>query len=184
MTLNEIIEKRRAYRSLSPVTITPELIHDLAKAAGLAPSCFNNQPWQYVFVYDPEQLTRMHAALNPGNEWAKSASLIIAVLGKKESDCVMKDGREYFLFDIGMASAFLILQATVKELVAHPIAGYDPVKVKEVLQIPEGLNVITLIIAGKHSDKINPVLSEKQIESEKERPVRLELNKFVHYNSY
>ena len=39
MELKELIERRRAYRSLAPVSITKELIYDLAGCAGLAPSC-------------------------------------------------------------------------------------------------------------------------------------------------
>jgi len=44
MDLKEIIDKRRAYRSLAPAQITDELIEDLAGCAGLSASCFNNQP--------------------------------------------------------------------------------------------------------------------------------------------
>jgi len=56
MEIKEGIESRRAYRSLDPVIITDELVQDLAKYAGLAPSCFNKQPWRFVFVYDREML--------------------------------------------------------------------------------------------------------------------------------
>jgi hypothetical protein len=44
--------------------------------------------------------------------------------------------------------------------------------------------VITLIIIGKHSKTINPVLSEQQEEAEKKRPERLSLKKFVFFNTY
>ena len=70
MDVREAIERRRAYRSLSPVKITPELLADLAHAASLAPSCFNKQPWRFVAVYDREILSRLHGALARGNEWA------------------------------------------------------------------------------------------------------------------
>ncbi|MCF8008335.1 MAG: nitroreductase family protein [Halanaerobiales bacterium] len=50
MDVKEAIEKRRAYRSLEPVKIDKMLIKELSEAASLAPSCFNNQPWKYVFV--------------------------------------------------------------------------------------------------------------------------------------
>ena len=56
MDVKEAIMTRRAYRSFVPVTITRELVEDLAGAAGLAPSCNNNQPWRFVFVYGPEAL--------------------------------------------------------------------------------------------------------------------------------
>jgi nitroreductase len=183
MDIIQAIRERRAYRSLEPVKITKELAKDLARSAQLAPSCFNNQPWRFIFVYEPETLKNMHAALSPGNEWAQSASMIIAVFSKKEDDCIIRD-REYHQFDTGMGVGFLILRATELELVAHPIAGFSPKKTREILGIPEEYQVITLIIVGKHSKQINPVLSEKQVEAERTRPERMPLEKFVYFNRF
>lgn len=183
MEVIEAIEKRRAFRSLIPVKITENLIKDLAESAQLSASCFNNQPWRYVFVYEPEMLKKMHEALSSGNEWAQKASMIIVVLGKQEDDCVIHD-RIYYRFDIGMATMAIILRATELGLVAHPIAGYSPKKTREILGIPEDVDVITLVIVGKHSDKIDPVLSEKQVEAEKERPERIPIDDFVYMNRY
>lgn len=183
MDVREAIEKRRAYRSLAPVEITPGLIEDLAGAARLFCSCFNNQPWRYVFVYDPVVLKRMHDVLSKGNEWAQAASMIIAVLSRAEFDCQIKD-RDYYHFDTGMATAALILRATEIGLVAHPIAGYSPKKTRPVLNIPDDMEVITLVIVGKKADTLNPVLSEKQIAAEKNRPERLPLSRIVFHNLY
>ena len=66
--LRDILDRRRATRSLAPVEITQAMIKDLAESARLMPSCFNKQPWRFIFVYDKEQLTRLHSALNKGNE--------------------------------------------------------------------------------------------------------------------
>ncbi len=184
MDVKSAIKERRAYRSFEPVSITKQLVADLAECAQLAPSCFNNQPWRYVFVYDPDALKKMHGTLSKGNEWAMSASMIIAVLSKKEMSCVMKDGREYFAYDTGTATGFIILRATEMGLVAHPIAGYDPAKVREALNVPADMSVVTLVIVGKHTAKLNPVLSEKQIEAEKARPERLPLEKIYCENGY
>jgi len=183
MDVKEAIYTRRAFRSLAPAEITDVLINDLAESAQLFCSCFNNQPWRYVFVYDSEMLKKMHDALSPGNEWARAASMIIAVFSKPELDCMIK-GRNYYLFDTGMASAAMILRATELGLVAHPIAGYSPKKTKEILGIPKEMEVITLIIVGKHATTISPVLSDKQIEAEKKRPERIPLDKFVYKKSY
>ncbi|MCS7257942.1 MAG: nitroreductase family protein [candidate division WOR-3 bacterium] len=181
MTVKEAISNRRAYRSLNPVPITQELIFELASAVQLAPSCFNNQPWRLVFVYDPEVLDKLKKTLSRGNEWAYDASMIIAVFSKKELDCVINE-REYYLFGCGMAAGFLILRATELGLVAHPIAGYNHKLVKEVLGIPGDFTVITLIIIGKHASEIKPVLTEKQREQELNRPERLPFEKFVYLN--
>lgn len=183
MDVKEAIEKRRAYRSLEPVEITKDFINDLASCAQITASCFNNQPWQYIFVYNSKALKKMHEALSQGNEWAHKASMIIVVLGKKEDDCVIHD-RIYYRFDIGMATEAMILRAAELGLVAHPIAGYSPKKTREILNIPDNIEVIALVIVGKHSDKINPDMSEKQIKDEKKRPERKPIKDFVFHNKY
>ncbi|HBO84453.1 MAG: nitroreductase [Deltaproteobacteria bacterium GWC2_42_11] len=183
MDVKEAIEKRRAYRSLEPVEITKDLIEKLGEAVILAPSCFNNQPWRFVFVYEPDVLKKMHTTLSKGNEWAYAASMIIAVFSNKELDCLLK-GREYYLFDTGMTTAFLILRATELGLVAHPIAGYNEEAVKKLLVIPDNMTVITLVIIGKHSENISALLSDKQIEAEKKRPERLSMEKVVYLNRF
>ena len=183
MDVKEAINKRRAYRSLESVTITEDIVEDLARSSSLSCSCFNNQPWRFIFVYDKEKLKELFSALSKGNKWAYNASMIVAVFSKKDYDCVVKE-REYYLFDTGMVVGMMILRATELELVAHPIAGFNEEKTKEILNIPADMRVITLIIVGKHSKEIKPELSEEQAEIEKERPERKNLNEFVWFNSY
>jgi nitroreductase len=178
MDVHRAIKERRAYRSLSPVAITDDLIEDLARSARLAPSCFNNQPWRLVFIRSPKMLVRMHDALSSGNAWAKAASLIIAVFSKPDDDCIIRD-RIYHQFDCGLGAGFLLLRATELGLVAHPIAGFSPKKTREILGISKDYQVITLIIVGKRADELNPDLSEKQIAREKRRPRRKKLSEFA-----
>jgi len=184
MDVKVAIENRRAYRSLAAIKITEEIINELGKAAQLTPSCFNKQPWRFVFVYEDSQLERIkNETLNEGNSWAKKASMIIAVFSKKDLDCVIKD-REYYLFDTGMAVASIMLRATEMGLVAHPIAGYSPNKIREVLNIPSEYNVITLLVIGKKDPKIPADFDEYQVKNEKNRPKRKPLKEFVFHNIF
>jgi nitroreductase len=179
MNVTDAIEARRAYRSLDPVEISKDIVENLARAASLAPSCFNKQPWRYVFTYGQEPLLELKTALNKGNEWAHFASMIIAVFTKKDDDCIIKN-REYALFDTGLATGLLILRATELGLVAHPIAGYDEQKAKQVLNVPEDSTLITIIIVGKKRKELRPEMSEGQKQSETKRPERLDFGKFVY----
>lgn len=183
MELKDVIEKRRSYRSLKPCKISEEVIRDVAGYASLAPSCYNNQPWRFVFVYEKDKLEKLFDTLSKGNSWAKLCSMIIAVFSQKELDCVV-GGKEYYLFDTGMATAFLILRLTDLGFVAHPIAGYDEDKVKKILNISENMTVITLIIVAEKSCELNPVLSEKQREWEEKRPERLKFEEFCGLNGW
>ncbi len=181
--IKEGINKRRAYRSLEVIDISPDLIKDLAESAQLAPSCMNNQPWRYIFVKDNEILHEIFKTLPPTNAWVKKSSIIIAVVSKPEYDCMLGE-RIYYLFDTGMATAFLILRATELELVAHPIAGFDENKVKQILDIPEEMRLITLVNVGKHSREINPDLSDNMKLGEKQRPPRKILSEFAFLDRY
>ena len=183
MELKDVISKRRAYRSLDPVEISNKQIEELAEAASLSASCFNKQPWRFVFVRNKQLLGEIFKALSKGNEWATKASAVIAVASQPDLDCIIA-GREYFLFDTGMAAANLILRATDMGLVAHPIAGFKESMVKEMLNIPEEMTVITLVIIGRHSSKVSDTLSEQQKNWEVNRPERLKREEFFFIDSY
>ena len=179
MNVTDAIKARRAYRSLDPVEITDELIRDLATHAGLSASCNNNQPWHFAFIRDGEMLAKIHPLLPAGNRWMQQSSMIVAVFSRPGNDCIVKD-RVYYLFDTGMATAFLILRATELGLVAHPVAGYDEPAIKQLLGIPPEYQLITLINVGKHSNTVSSLLSEKQVASERQRPPRKAFDEYAY----
>jgi nitroreductase len=182
MDVIDAIQKRRAYRALGPAAITDDMVKDLVGAAQLSASCFNNQPWRFVFARSAEALARVHEGLNKTNGWAFKAPLIIAAFAKKENDCLIKE-REFYLFDLGMAVSALLLRATELGLVAHPIAGFDPDKIRAALNIPEGNMVLTLVIVGKKTDDLS-ALTPGQAGSEGARPPRLALENIYAIDSY
>jgi len=183
MNIKEVIENRRAYRSLESIEITKDLIVELVHVAQIAPSYSNNQPWRFIFIKDQNVLNTIFTTLSKTNKWVEKASLIIAVFSKPENDCIIGD-RKYNLIDMGLATAFIILRATELGLVAHPIAGFNEQKAKKILHIPLDMNLITLIIIGKHSKESNPVLSEKMKLGEKQRPPRKPLNEFIFIDDF
>ncbi len=173
MNVKDAIQARRSYRALGPADITDEIVKELAESARLMCSCYNNQPWRFVFVRSGEALAKVHQGLSKGNEWVHNASLVIAAFARRDSDCIVKE-REYFLFDLGMAVGSLLLRATELGLVAHPIAGFDSGKIKESLGIPEEYLLVTLINVGKKIDDLEG-LASWQVEAEVKRPERLPL---------
>jgi nitroreductase len=180
MEFDDVVNKRRSRRSFAPVDVSETIIKQLAAVASLAPSCSNKQPWRFVFVRSPAMLERVLATLTPGNAaWAKPASLIVAVWSRADLDCQIPDGRAYFQFDTGMASAFLMLAATARNLESHPIAGFDPEAAREVLALPSDARVITLVIMGGHSPKPSSTLTDWQVKAESERPPRLPFEEFA-----
>ena len=184
MEFSNLLEERRSYRSLEPVKIDESLIDKLANAIKLTPSCYNKQPWRFLFIYDKEILKKTFDALSEGNAWAKKASMIVAVLSQKDFDCVLPDDRTYYKFDTGMATGILLLKSTELGLVAHPIAGYNSEIIKQIFNIPQTIEVLALVIIGKRAKDISPELKDYQIESEKNRPERKENKDFIYINEY
>lgn len=183
MELDLVIEQRRALRAIEPIDITDETIIKLAEAAKMSPSCYNNQPWNYIFIKDNEPLTKVKKCLPKGNAWANESSLIIAVFTKKEDDCIVKN-REYYLFDTGMSCAFLQLKAVDLGLVIHPIAGFDEKEIKSILNIPEEYLLITLLIVGQNSAKTFELMNDKEKESELNRPKRKDFSEFCYIDRF
>jgi nitroreductase len=183
LNVKNAIEKRRAYRSLEPIEVSDTLIEDLAESARLAQSCFNKQPWRYVFVRDKEQLEKLHKSLPTTNKWVELSSLIIAAFSDVKNDCVIKE-RQYYLFDTGLASAFIILRATELGLVAHPIAGFNEDGAKRVLGIPEHMRLISLIVIGKRSKEFKEGLTDIQKSKEDKRPERKQFKEFIFIDEF
>lgn len=178
--VHPLIASRRAYRALLKDPVPREDIETLLAAAHLAPSCFNNQPWRFVAIDDAAVLTKIKGAMPKGNYWTGPAPAIIAVFSAPHSDCQLSDRRDYYMFDCGIAVGNLMLEATQMGLIAHPIAGYDPIKVKDILKIPDDYVLITLVIVAHlgNADK----LSEQHKEAEFAPRDRKPLGKIVSWN--
>lgn len=177
------IERRRAKRALSDRPVDRETVETLLRAAHLAPSCANNQPWRLIPVDDPETLKAVKEGLTRGNYWAEPAPLIIAFASRRDLDCEIPDGREYFLFGCGLAAMNLMLQATEMGLIAHPIAGFRQREVKPALGVPDDYTVITLIIAGYPSEDLGG-LSDKHREEEQGPRVRKPIDTVACWNGF
>ncbi len=171
---------RRARRAINEKKIPEDTIKRIMTAATYAPSCFNNQPWRFVVINEEEVLEKVRTALSDGNYWAKKAPLLILVVTKPDLDCQPKDGREYALFDVGLATENLILQAVKEGLIAHPIAGFKPVKLKEEFGIPEEYTLITVVVIGFLGDEFH--LNEKHLELEHSERSRKPESEIIMYN--
>jgi len=167
----EAIRARRAKRAFQDKPVEDDKIDALVEAVRLSASCNNNQPWRIVICKGKEALAAAKDALPRGNAWATRAPVIMVVSAKPVDDCQLPDRRDYFLFSSGLAIGQLELRATELGLVAHPIAGYDPLKAKAVLGIPEEYVVITFVIVG-YPGGDDSLLSDKQKANELTRPER------------
>ena len=180
--MNEI-QERRAKRALSEQKISDEVIERLMTAATFEPSCFNNQSWRFLVATNDDALTKMHAALAGANYWAKRAPVILAVVTKPDLDCQLSDRRDYAFFDCGLAVESMILQGMKEGIIAHPMAGFDPLKVKEEFQIADEYIVITLVALGYPSED-DSFLNEKHLLAEQSPRDRKPASEVICYNAW
>ncbi|HDQ73523.1 MAG TPA: hypothetical protein ENN19_15720 [Chloroflexi bacterium] len=130
----KLLHERKATRAIAGRPVEEEKVEAILEAACLSASCSNNQPWRFILLDgdDPEALAKGREALSGGNYWAKTAPILIFGYSKADFDCQIGGGtREYYLFDLGMAVQNILLQATELDLVARPMAGFSPKKVRE-----------------------------------------------------
>lgn len=185
MNIMHEIEARRARRGLSEEPIDEGVVAELAYAATLAPSCFNSQPWRIIVVRNEPgtaQADGIRAALTPGNAWAQRAPWFLVLCTAAHLDCRMDEGRDYAYFDLGQASMAIQLQAQHEGLIAHPMAGFSPSKVRAALSIPKEIVPLVVLAVGKPGS--TDALTEQQKASENAERTRKPLGEVVFLGNF
>lgn len=156
--------------------IEKEKIGQLVEAARWAPSCFNNQPWNYVFVHKSHSTREnLESALSAGNGWAKRAPYLVAVGVDPDKDC-KTNNLPYYAYDAGLSVMCLTVEAEHQGLRVHQMAGWKEEKVKEALDFPQEYRVIVVFALGYEGeateiwDKLEERTKERLAEIRTRRP--------------
>jgi len=124
-TPHSLIASRWSPRAFREDPIPPAAVTALFEAARAAPSCFNDQPWTFVYATSPAARARLLALLVEGNRtWAQRAPLVGVSFARKIFGQTGKPNR-WGQHDTGMASMNLALQAHALGLAAHFMGGFD-----------------------------------------------------------
>ena len=158
MELNKLIKERRSVRAYSAAPTHEELVSILSDAQQ-APSWKNSQTTRWYVVESPEkheELTQALHAVNQ-NKVANTAMIVstfvrnIAGFTREEPDNEVGNG--WGAYDLGLHDAYLLLAAKN--------AGYDTLimglrdgqKIREILEIPENEEVLSVIAVGKRAEE-------------------------------
>ena len=177
----DLLHARKATRAIAERSVEAEKIEAILEAARLAPSCMNNQPWRFLVLTEPEALAKGREALSGGNYWAEAAPVLVFGYSQPDWDCQSSDERHYYLFDLGLAVENIMLQATELDLVARPMAGFSPRKVKDAFGFPNEIKVVIAIAIGYVGD-ITALDEKKQAMSHAPRQ-RKPLEEIVRFNT-
>lgn len=178
-SLHELLKKRKASRAFSDKKITDEMINSLMTATQLSASCRNFQSWRFIFLTEHDALEKGRKALSEGNSWAKKAPVLVFGFSKPDIDCQSKDGRNYYTFDLGLATQLLMLQATELNLIARPMAGFSQSILKSEFSIPDEYEIYIMIAIGyeENIEELDERLKKKSTAPRNRNP--LENNFFM-----
>jgi nitroreductase len=138
----DVIQKRCSLKAhISKRAIEAEKVTAILEAGRLAPSARNNQPWRFIVVREKEIIKALTEAFSESNRVIIDAPVILLVCARPLDD-VIRDGREYYLFDAGLAAENMVLAATDLGLVTHLMTAFDEERVKQILHIPGDVRVV------------------------------------------
>ncbi len=123
--LHAAFTARWSPRAFRATPLAPAQITALFEAARHAPSCFNDQPWHFVYATTAAARARLLPVLAESNRaWAQHAPLLGIVFARKTFGHDGKANR-WGEFDTGQAAMSLALQAHLSGLESHFMGGFD-----------------------------------------------------------
>ena len=149
-SVHGLLERRYSPYAFSPRPVEPEKLHQLFEAARSAPSSYNEQTWRFVVASreDSEGFGRLLDTLVDQNrKWAGNAPVLVLSVAKGDFTHSGQPNRHAW-YDVGQAAAYLTLQATELGLFVHQMAGFDPVKARQLLNIPDGYEPAAMMAVG------------------------------------
>ncbi|MEM1484693.1 nitroreductase family protein [Oscillospiraceae bacterium PP1C4] len=156
MELFEAIEKRRSIRAYSDEQVSEEQLQKVLEAGRLAPSWKNGQCWRYVVVSDPVLKKKLgeEVNFNPDRTSYEKAAYVL-VLCADPADSGNRSGKPYYLVDAGIVLEHTVLAATALGLGTCWVGVFPEQAVKELLHIPDHIQVVALTPLGVPAQERN-----------------------------
>jgi nitroreductase len=180
--IDPLFLKRWSPRAFTGEAISGAQLMALFEAARWAPSCFNSQPWRFVYARRGTPFwPRLLGLLNDFNQsWAKNAAALVILVSKttllpRGADAEVPSHTHSL--DAGAAWACLALQATLAGWAAHGMAGFDIPRAATELGVPPGYRVEAAIAIGRPGDKS---LLPERLAAREHPSDRLPLAQLVH----
>ncbi|MBW2590376.1 MAG: nitroreductase family protein [Deltaproteobacteria bacterium] len=157
-----LIQKRRSIRRYLPWPVEKEKIDVLIEAALRAPSSRGFNPWKFIFVTDRDVLKRLSVTKEHGSSFLRNATLGIVV-------CADTEKSDVWVEDASIASIFIQLAAESIELGScwiqirermHDNEKTAQEYISEILNIPSGLKVESIIAVGYPEKRKSPHAKE------------------------
>ncbi|XP_054153213.1 putative NADH dehydrogenase/NAD(P)H nitroreductase Pnuc_0932 [Oppia nitens] len=126
------------------------------EAAKWAPSAYNVQPWRFVYAKrNTSRFDDLLRLLVPANSvWCRQASVLVIVFA---ANYYQYKGRTQVqklnVFESGMACMSMLLEASGRGLLAHPMSGFDVDKTYRLLNVTRKSHTVLAFVAiGRRAD--------------------------------
>ncbi len=146
MEIIEAIRSRRSIRKYQERAIEPERLMRVLDAGRIAPSAKNLQDWKFIVVRDGEKRRRLAEAAM-GQAQVAAAPVVIAACATKP-DNIMPCGQLCYPIDLAIALDHMSLAAVAEGLGTCWIGAFYEDRVKEILGIPAGVRVTSMLTLG------------------------------------
>jgi nitroreductase len=152
----DLIISRQSDRKYSDKPIEKDKLDRIVEAGRMSPSACNAQPWKFIVVTDPELVLKVadaaSAKLLGMNGFVAQAPIIIVIVREKPNmsskvGATIKD-KDYSLFDIGIATENICLQAKAEGIGSCIIGWFDEKMIRKLLEIPNSKRVELIITLG------------------------------------
>jgi nitroreductase len=166
-------------RAFSDKDVSAKDLKTIFEAVRWTPSSFNEQPWRFlVGTRNSKTYKKILATLMPFNQmWAGKAPVLMLGAAKTRFSH-NNEANAVAFFDLGAASAYLVLQASVLGVHSHQMAGFDRDAARAAFSIPEEYVLGSVIALGYQGDPSSlPV--EQMVKQETAPRVRKALAEFV-----
>ncbi|GEM_PF-45221 len=171
MDVLEAIKARRSVRSYKEKPVPDDLVEKMLDAARWAPTGGNIQPWRFIVVKD-RTLLDLLKKVSPG--YLGNAPLAIVICSDKEHSYKVGGqlAKDYLtIADCSMAAASITLAAHALGLGTCVVKSFSHIAVKELLNIPKGVEPELIVVVGYPANIPKP-------------PPREPLDRIVYLNRY
>jgi len=146
MTIYEAIEKRKSIRHFTKKRVEQEKIDRLIKAAAQAPTGRNKQGWRFLQIR--EQDTKALLAHEASHQKFLEKAPVIIVCCTTNGNDVYQNGHSQGIIDTAIAVDHITLAAVEEGLATCWVSNFNTEQVKEILRIPEEIDVIEMVALG------------------------------------
>lgn len=142
----ELVKTRYSVRKFEDKKVEREKLIEVLEASKFAPSAHNYQPWHFVVLTEKDMLEKIQTVYEP--QWFKAAPAVIVALVDHDKSWTRDDGKDHSDVDMGIVVDHLTLAATANDLGTCWVCAFDAEKCKEVLELPDNMEPVTLIPIG------------------------------------